>query len=312
MLRLRSILLIVLFATFARAQSSLAIVEKKAGKVGFYTVDGRRTGEVQVGAYPHEMAFSPDHRFLYVSDNGMLWMTDKGEGGNSITIVDVEARRKVGTIDLGNLRRPHGIAVLPETGEIVVTIENPFGLLRINPQTRSVVRKYAVGGDSPHMVTLGPGNRTAWVSDSGSGAVTVIDLKTGVVEASVPTGKNPQGSALSPDGKLIFVTNNEGGSISIINTESHKIEVEEGPNNSNSGAFLRKAGHVRNQYFWHPFFDFNSSADSADFEIELRLPREYKATTSLPQTERIEGNERVITGKSVRPTFALTLVYDRD
>jgi hypothetical protein len=106
-------------------QSSLAVVEKKAGKVGFYTLEGRRTGEVQVGNYPHEMVLSPDHRLLYVTDNGMLWMTDKGAGGNTISIIDVRSRRKAGTINLGNYRRPHGIAVLPTTGEIVVTIENP-------------------------------------------------------------------------------------------------------------------------------------------------------------------------------------------
>src|ERR1041384_8164007 len=99
-------------------QSELAIVEKKAGKVGFYTEAGRRVGEVEVGRYPHEMAFSPDHRLLYVTDNGMLWMTDPGEGGNSISIIDVRSRKKIGVIDLGNFRRPHGIAVLPTTGEV--------------------------------------------------------------------------------------------------------------------------------------------------------------------------------------------------
>jgi len=69
-------------------QSTLAIVEKKAGKVGFYTEEGRRIGEVQVGRYPHEIAFSPDRRFFYVTDNGMLWMTDPGAGGNSISIIE--------------------------------------------------------------------------------------------------------------------------------------------------------------------------------------------------------------------------------
>jgi hypothetical protein len=95
-------------------------------------------------------------------------------------------------------------------------------------------------------------------------------------------------------------------------TITYSISVEEGPNETNSGCFLRKAGHVRNQYFWHPFFDFNSAGDQAVFEIEARIPKEYKLSTSLPQTEQIEGAQRVIEGKTIRPTFALTLVYDRD
>ena len=132
---------------------------KKAGKVGFYTEEGRRIGEVQVGRYPHEIAFSPDHRFFYVTDNGMLWMTDPGAGGNTISIIDVRSRKKTGVIDLVDLRRPHGIAVVPQTGEIVVTIENPYGLLRIDPVTRKVVRRYDVAGNSPHMVDAGEWHR---------------------------------------------------------------------------------------------------------------------------------------------------------
>jgi hypothetical protein len=102
MLLLRLSAMCVLPAISLLAQSTLAVVEKKAGKVGFYTVEGKRIGEVQTGAFPHEMVFSPDRRFLYVTDNGMLWMTDKGEGGNTITIIDVAARKKAGAIDLGS------------------------------------------------------------------------------------------------------------------------------------------------------------------------------------------------------------------
>ena len=92
----------------------------------------------------------------------------------------------------------------------------------------------------------------------------------------------------------------------------YRVSVEEGPNLTNSGCFLRKSGHVRNQYFWHPFFDFGNAGDQADFEIEARIPKEYSLTTSVPQRERSDGAMRVVSGKSVRPTFALTLAYDRD
>jgi len=51
-------------------------VEKKAGKVAFYTINGARLSEIKVGIFPHEMAWSPDRRLLFVTDNGLLWMTD--------------------------------------------------------------------------------------------------------------------------------------------------------------------------------------------------------------------------------------------
>src|SRR4051812_47610953 len=119
----------ILFALCATAllaqQPTIAVVEKKAGIVSFYSADGKRISEVKVGSFPHETAFSPDRKSLYVTDNGLLWMTDPGEGFNTISVIDVATRKKTATIDLGTYRRPHGIAVLPKTGQIVTTIENP-------------------------------------------------------------------------------------------------------------------------------------------------------------------------------------------
>jgi hypothetical protein len=110
-------------------------------------------------------------------------------------------------------------------------------------------------------------------------------------------------------GGLLWVDLPEGESDLTIRYE---IEVDKGPDDTNSGCFLENSGHVRNQYYWHPFFDFNSAGDSADFEIEVRIPKAYQVSTSLPQTERVEGAERIIDGKTTQKAVALTLVYDRD
>jgi DNA-binding beta-propeller fold protein YncE len=39
---------------------ALAVVEKKAGKVAFYSATGRWLSEVNVGTFPRDMVFSPD------------------------------------------------------------------------------------------------------------------------------------------------------------------------------------------------------------------------------------------------------------
>ena len=94
-------------------------------------------------------------------------------------------------------------------------------------------------------------------------------------------------------------------------TIRYSIAVEKGPADTNSACFLEDSGHVRNQYFWHPFFEFNSPNNWADFSIEVRIPRDYRVSTSLPQTERVEGAERVIEARTIQKAAALTLVYDR-
>jgi YVTN family beta-propeller protein len=197
----------------------IAVVEKVAGCVGFYTEDGRRVGEAKVGRFPHEAVLSPDGRTLYVSDNGVLWMTDDGDGGNTISIVDVRAMKRVGAIDLGRFRRPHGIALEPRTGRLLATTERPSGLVAIDPAGQKVVRDYDVQGEGPHMVFVGPDGDWAFVSNTDSSAVAAIHLESGKVKL-IPTGGRPQGAALTPDGARLFVVNTGGDRITIIDPRS--------------------------------------------------------------------------------------------
>ncbi len=214
----------------AAQKPDIAVVEKKAGMVAFYTHDGKRLSEVKVGQFPHEIIFSEDKRFIYVSDNGLLWMTDPGDGWNTISIIEVASRRKAGVIDLGKHRRPHGMDLDPKTGRLVVTIENPFGLLTVDPKTRKVVRMYDVKGESPHMVLYGPRHETAYVSNAKSGTVAVVNLSSGDVSL-IRTGKNPQGGVMTRDGKTIYLTNSESSTISILDTAKRVVtgEIATGP-----------------------------------------------------------------------------------
>src|SRR5260370_39707915 len=78
------LLLSLLPALPAAAQNPyIAVIEKIAGAVGFFAEDGGLLAQVKVGNFPHEAALSADGRLLYVSDNGVLWMTDDGAGANS-------------------------------------------------------------------------------------------------------------------------------------------------------------------------------------------------------------------------------------
>jgi YVTN family beta-propeller protein len=203
-------------------EADIAVVQKVAGSVGFYTLDGKLVGEVKISEHPHEAVLSSDKRLLYVTDNGILWMTYKGEGGNTISIVDVKARKKVGAIDLGSNRRPHGIDLDPKTGHLVVTTENPSGLVLVDPVSRKVLRKYDVKGEAPHMVRLGPDPRLAYVSNTNSGTLALVNLETGAAK-TIPTGARPQGIVFSRDLKTMYVTNSEANTISIIDVDKFQV-----------------------------------------------------------------------------------------
>ena len=116
------------------AHPSFAVIEKVAGRVGFYDATMKRIGEVNVGTFPHEAALSPDRRLLYVSVNGVLWMTEASMGTNIVAVVDVPSMKKVGNIDLARFHRPHGIAFQLGTDTLLTTTERPFALIAVDTE----------------------------------------------------------------------------------------------------------------------------------------------------------------------------------
>jgi YVTN family beta-propeller protein len=203
------------------ATPAFAVIEKVAGRVGFYDANLTRIGEARVGAFPHEAALSPDGRTLYVSVNGVLWMTEDAQGTNTIAVVDVPSMKKTADINLGKFHRPHGIAFEPHTGLLLATTERPFGLIAVDPVARKVVRDFDVKGKSPHMVMASKDGRRAWVSNTDSNSMAVVDLKTGSTTV-VPTGAKPQGGVFNAGGDRLYVTSADCPCLVVIDTKTAK------------------------------------------------------------------------------------------
>jgi YVTN family beta-propeller protein len=222
-------LLVVTIAAFAAdVKPGYVAVEKASGYVGFFDADGKILKEVKIGGHPHEMTFSPDGRCLYTTDNGVLWMTETGQGGNTVSIIDTRTESLVGTIDLGKYRRPHGIDVDPKTGNLLVTTELPSMLLMIDPRTREITKAYDIKGKAPHLVKLANDRVWAYTSNTDTGTLSAVSLETGEVKV-IPIGERPQGMAFSPDNRRLYVTNLNSDSISIIDTQS-KTRIGDIPN----------------------------------------------------------------------------------
>lgn len=225
MVRAIASLSLFLLAVSAAERPYIAVIEKVAGAVEFFDSNARSLGRVKVGSFPHEAALSKDGKLLYVSDNGVLWMTEDTLGTNSISIVDVEAMKRVGVIDLGRFHRPHGISFIPGTERLLATTERPFGLVMVDAAARKLVRDYDVGGKSPHMVMPSRDGRWAFVSNTDSDNVAVINLETGSTKL-IPTAAHPQGGVFSPNGNQLFVANTNGNKISIIDVQKQSVVGE--------------------------------------------------------------------------------------
>jgi len=197
------------------------VLHKGDSSLGFYSADGTLEKKVAVNAHPHEMVRSADGKLLFTTDNGTMRIEQAGSGGNTISIIDLTSREKVGEISTGTYRRPHGIARLPN-GNLLVSTELPDALLLLDPVKRTILRTYSTQGKTAHMVTAGLDGQWAWISNSSSSNVSAIHLGTGEVKL-IPTGPRPEGSILSPDGKRLYVCQRDGSGIAEIDTLTHKL-----------------------------------------------------------------------------------------
>jgi len=230
---LRLFLALVIAAVSLQAQDAeLLILHKGSSSLGFYTNDGKLLASASVGAHPHEMVLSSDGRYVYTTDNGTMKIEQEGTGGNTVSIIDVLGRKKVGEISTGKYRRPHGIDLDRKTGNLLVSCELPDQLLVIDPAKRAVIGNYDTKGKTSHMVTIARDGRWAFVSNSSSSNVSALDLSSGAVKP-IPTGTRPEGSALSKDGQLLYVVNREAEQITIIDTVKKeavdRIKTGKGP-----------------------------------------------------------------------------------
>ena len=220
---------LLLSAAFA-AEPELIVLHKGDSSLGFYTSEGKLQTSVKLEQHPHEIAFSPDRRFLYLTENGTMLIENISAGGNSVGIVDLKKRKKEATVSTGTFRRPHGIWYA--AGKVFVSSEAPDQLLVLNPKTRKIEENIPGVGRFAHMVAVTRDGKTAYVSNAGAGNVSIIDLATKQVKR-VDTGKRPEGSIFSPDERELYVANRESAEIVILDTAtgevSGRIPTSKGP-----------------------------------------------------------------------------------
>ena len=83
----------------------------------------------------------------------------------------------------------------------------------------TVTSTIPVGG-SPYGVAFTPDGSTAYVTNSGSDTVSVIDVASGTVTSTIPVGSTPRGVAVTPDGSTAYVTNPGSDTVTRIDVAS--------------------------------------------------------------------------------------------
>jgi YVTN family beta-propeller protein len=175
---------------------------------------------IEVGAQPAEVTFSADGTHAFVANGGSASVTvihasskkvmatlDVGEnpvgawqGGNGVAYVDNETGESLSAIDTNTLKVTHtyelrfmpGMAALGPDGQVWVTDAEAGKVVRYATSGGEPVGELATGGGA-HAIAFSGDGSTAYVSNQTGNTVSVIDVPTASVVATIRVGAKPNG-----------------------------------------------------------------------------------------------------------------------
>lgn len=191
-----------------KAENSLVFVNPQTMSI---------TGRVPVGEGPHEVIASADGKFAYVGNYGTAQVL-----GNSLSVIDLAAKKELRRVDLGALRRPHGLVEL--NGKVYFTCEVNRVIARYDPAADKVDWVMGTGQGATHMIAGQPNQKQLYTANISSNTVTLFDLGAQpLAVVQLPVADKPEGIDLTPNGKEVWVAHRGSGQVSVIDTASRKV-----------------------------------------------------------------------------------------
>ena len=86
-----------------------------------------------------------------------------------------------------------------------------------------IVKTTVTVGSNPVGVAITPDGNYAYVANSGTTTVSVIQISTNTVIATVTVGSTPQNIAITPDGTYAYVANYNSGTVSVIQISTNTV-----------------------------------------------------------------------------------------
>lgn len=143
--------------------------------------------------------------------------------GSELAVVDLE-QRTVRHVQLGDYRRPHGLALVPGSAGVLVTVEEDDTVLFVDYPRREITAAWPVEARLPHMVVAAPSGDAAYASSITGAGVTSLPLNGGEpVTATV--GGGAEGIAVSADGSEVWVGSNEENEVHVLSDRLTQLDV---------------------------------------------------------------------------------------
>lgn len=212
---------LVLLCVFAAPSgaATLLVLNKEDATLSFIDpASGAGTATVAVGTGPHEVEVTADGRTAVVTNYGA-----QQSAGNSLSIIDLATRKERARVDLGELRRPHGLA--PVGQHMYFTAEDAKHIGRIDTASGQLDWRFATNQERTHMIAASRDGRLLFTTNMGSNTVSIIERGSdgSAKQTLVNVGRAPEGLDLTPDGRQLWTSNADGGSVSIIDVATKTL-----------------------------------------------------------------------------------------
>ena len=183
----------------------LLLIDKLGGHVRFFDPNTfQERSSIKVATNPHDFALSADRKTAYVPLYGDGIYGRNPNPGHEIVVIDMDAAKVKGVIDVAPYRAPHGIQ-LDARGTLYVTSDLDRKLLVIDPATRTITHAIDTEGTT-HWIGILPDGSKVYATNKNDGPfVSVVDVKARKVSGKIDVPGGTQGIAISPDGKRVIV-----------------------------------------------------------------------------------------------------------
>jgi YVTN family beta-propeller protein len=232
--------------TFAQTQSLLVLSKNEQTVSIIDPATLQVLARIPSGPDPHEIVASDDGKLAFISNYGGLDSTL-----NTISVVDLVARKPLPAIDLGALRSTHGLVFAG--GKLYFTAETNKVIGRYDPATQRVDWILGTGQDRTHMVFVAKSLDRIVTANVNSATISVIEQvsqpnvpppggppgsappappqgfrppsgpRLTWKVTNVPAGKGVEGFDISPDGKKIWTANAQDATVTIIDAATKKV-----------------------------------------------------------------------------------------
>jgi len=184
---------------------------------------------------PVEAAFTPDAKYVYVSNYSMYGSGFGPEGSDDCTPASAKAagdtdsyiyRIDVKTLSIDQVIRvglvPKFLAVTPNGKYLLVSNWCSYDLSIVNIAERHQVATLPMG-PYPRGIAISHDSATAYVAIMGSDDITKVNLRTMKIEGSFVVGESPRNLVMSPNGRYLYASLNAPGEVVKINLADDKV-----------------------------------------------------------------------------------------